>query len=114
MWGQMRDWLVHGGIDDDPRLEQDITGPGYEHDKQDRIVLEAKEKMKKRGLDSPDDGDALALTFAAPVLTKAQKENRRLPWSPFQGRGRRPRSSRPDLDWMKTLLIAMVPTWLSL
>ena len=39
--------------------------------------LEAKECMKKRGLDSPDDGDALALTFAAPVLTKAQRTLRR-------------------------------------
>ena len=40
---------------------------GYAHDKRDRVVLEAKEHMKARGLDSPDDGDALALTFAAPV-----------------------------------------------
>ncbi|MEE8129974.1 MAG: BON domain-containing protein [Vicinamibacterales bacterium] len=61
MWGQMRDWLGHGCIDDNARLEQDVTGPDYQHDKHDRIVLEAKERMKKRGLDSPDDGDALAL-----------------------------------------------------
>ena len=33
--------------------------------------------MKKRGLDSPDDGNALALMFAAPVLTKAQKTLKR-------------------------------------
>jgi hypothetical protein len=31
------------------------------------VVLESKEKMKARGLSSPDDGDALMLTFAAPV-----------------------------------------------
>ena len=44
-----------------------MTGPDYQHDTHDRLVLEAKERMKRRGLDSPDDGDALALTFAAPV-----------------------------------------------
>jgi hypothetical protein len=30
--------------------------------------LEKKKDMKKRGLDSPDDGDAVALTFARPVI----------------------------------------------
>jgi hypothetical protein len=32
----------------------------------DAIILENKEDMKRRGLASPDDGDALALTFADP------------------------------------------------
>jgi hypothetical protein len=32
-----------------------------------QIKIESKESMKKRGLASPDDGDALALTFAEPV-----------------------------------------------
>jgi hypothetical protein len=67
IWGRMRDWLVKGAIDTLPRLETDLTGPGYQHDKSDRLVLESKESMKKRGVDSPDDGDALALTFAQTV-----------------------------------------------
>jgi hypothetical protein len=67
MWGKMREWLRHGAVDPDARLETDLTGPGYHHDKSDRLVLESKEDMKKRGLDSPDDGDALALTFAYPI-----------------------------------------------
>lgn len=71
MWGKMREWLAKGAIDSSPRLETDLTGPGYSHDKRDRIVLESKEKMKDRGVDSPDDGDALALTFAHPVAPKA-------------------------------------------
>jgi hypothetical protein len=33
----------------------------------DAIQLERKEDMKRRGLASSDDGDALALTFAYPV-----------------------------------------------
>jgi hypothetical protein len=69
MWRQMRDWLRHGAIDSTPALEMDLTGPGYKHDSRDRLLLESKEQMKARGVDSPDDGDALALTFAAPVRT---------------------------------------------
>ena len=67
MWSKMRDWLKFGAIDKSPTLETDLTGPGYYHDKRDRLGLESKEKMQARGLASPDDGDALALTFATPV-----------------------------------------------
>ena len=37
------------------------------HDKPLLPLVESKVEMKKRGLDSPDDADALALTFARPV-----------------------------------------------
>lgn len=67
MWGKMKDWLLAGAIDDNPRLECDLTGPGYELDNKVRIKLESKDDMKERGLDSPDDADALALTFARQV-----------------------------------------------
>jgi len=71
IWGKLRDWLPKGAIPLDARLEQDLTGPGFYHDKRDRVVLESKEDMKARGLDSPDDGDALALTFAQTVSPAA-------------------------------------------
>lgn len=67
MWGDMRDWVETGSIDPDPQLAEDLIAPEYGFDKDSRILLEKKEDMKKRGLASPDDGDALALTFAAPV-----------------------------------------------
>ena len=67
MWGQMREWLATGAIDSHPELEIDLGGPSVVPDVRQRVKLESKEQMKKRGLDSPDDGDALALTFAAPV-----------------------------------------------
>lgn len=63
----MRDWLRIGAIPDLPALETDLTGPEYRHDRRDRLLLEAKEDMRRRGLASPDLGDALALTFAYPV-----------------------------------------------
>jgi hypothetical protein len=68
MWGKMKDWLATGAIDKDAELEADLTGPGIVPDNKQRVKLEPKEAMKKRGVDSPDDADALALTFAAPVL----------------------------------------------
>jgi len=67
MWGELKDWLLTGAIDDNPRLESDLAAPGYSLDNRVRIQLESKDEMKKRGLDSPDDADALALTFARHV-----------------------------------------------
>jgi hypothetical protein len=67
MWGKMKEWLATGAIDKDPGLEADLSGPCLVSDKQQRVKLEDKDLMKKRGLDSPDDADALALTFAMPV-----------------------------------------------
>jgi hypothetical protein len=72
MWAKLREWLPKGAIDKSSTLETDLTGPGYHHDKRDRLVLESKESMKARELASPDDGDALALTFAAPIKLKRE------------------------------------------
>lgn len=67
MWGQMKQWLLTAAIDKDQQLEVDLTGPGTRPNDRQLVWLESKEQMKKRGVDSPDDGDALALTFASPV-----------------------------------------------
>ncbi len=68
MWNRMKEWLPTGMIPaDDTRLEVDLTAPGYHLNQQDKLVIESKEKLQKRGVSSPDDGDALALTFAARV-----------------------------------------------
>lgn len=67
IWGAMRDWLAVGCIERDETLATDLTSVEYQFTLKDQIQLERKEDMKKRGLASPDDGDALALTFAEPV-----------------------------------------------
>lgn len=67
MWARMRDWLQGGCIDDDSDLKDDLVGPEYGFDKLERVKLESKEKMKDRGIASPDNGDALACTFAVKV-----------------------------------------------
>ena len=67
----MRDWLAVASIEADLELEADLIGPEYGFDARNRIQLEKKQDMKKRGLSSPDTGDALALTFAQPVAKGA-------------------------------------------
>ncbi len=68
MWFEMREWLALGAaIPRNTALMQDLAAPIYTFDNQDRVALEAKDDIKKRGLPSPDLGDALALTFAFPV-----------------------------------------------
>jgi len=71
MWTNMRAWLPRGAIPDDQQLEDDLTGVEYGYNAEQQIQLEKKEHMKARGLPSPDDGDALALTFAEPVQPRA-------------------------------------------
>lgn len=70
MWGFMRDWLAVGCTRDDPELTADLGNVEYGYDANDAILLEKKEHMRKRGLASPDSGDALALTFAYPAIKK--------------------------------------------
>jgi hypothetical protein len=67
MWQKMKEWLAAGAIDGSAELESDLVGPGVRSDQQQRVWLEDKRSMRNRGLDSPDDADALALTFASPV-----------------------------------------------
>jgi hypothetical protein len=50
-----------------------LSGPGYSLDNRVRVQLESKKDMKKRQLDSPDDADALALTFAQTVAVPQPK-----------------------------------------
>jgi hypothetical protein len=65
LWDKMRDWLKGGCIDDDTDLIKGLVAPEFgPYGKTDRLILEPKESMRAKGLRSPDDADALALTFA--------------------------------------------------
>ena len=67
-WGNMKDALQDGiRIPDEADLKTDLTGVEYGYNIRNQIQLEKKEDMKKRGLQSPDIADALALTYAFPV-----------------------------------------------
>lgn len=67
MWNRLKDWLLSGAIPNDEGLATQITRPGYHINSSNKLVLESKADMAKRGEASPDDADALALTFARPV-----------------------------------------------
>lgn len=68
MWRSLKEWLPRGAIPErDQRLQDDLEAPGYHINRQNKLVLESKDDMQKRGVASPDDGDALALTFAQKV-----------------------------------------------
>ena len=76
MWHSIALWLRDGGVlpknsPESQDIEDDLTSPEFFYNPKGKMQLEAKTDMKARGLSSPDDGDALALTFAAPVLPNA-------------------------------------------
>ena len=69
MWFKLREALrLDLAISDDMALEMELTSPEYAYDIRNRILLEGKDAMKKRGMASPDRADALALTYAVPVI----------------------------------------------
>ena len=84
MWGLMKEWLLIGSIDKDDALATDLTSVEYGFTSKDQIQLERKEDMRKRGIASPDDGDALALTFAFPVPPPVQNIESPLRGTPNQ------------------------------
>jgi len=84
MWSESKDWLLKGAIDEHSELERGLCGPGYHINRSNKVVLESKEQMQKRGEASPDDADALALTFARAVAPVVKKQDQRR-WG---GRGR--------------------------
>jgi hypothetical protein len=80
MWAKAKEWLLGGCIDPrDTTLETDLTAPGYHINRQDRLVIESKEDMAKRGVASPDDADALVLTFAAEIAPQKPRKGGAMP-----------------------------------
>ena len=80
LWAKMRDWLGGAMIDSSQDLHDDFVGPQYEFmGREDKLKLEPKEKMKKRGLSSPDHADALAVTFHAKIARKDINASRNNP-----------------------------------
>jgi hypothetical protein len=71
MYDNTKEWLNNGGaLPMDKVLARDLGSPTYSMTNADKMQLEAKKDIKKRTGRSPDRGDALALTFAAPVRKK--------------------------------------------
>jgi len=76
IWMRSRDWLREPGgadIPDSDTLQADACGPAYYYDANQRLLLESKEQMRRRGVRSPDDWDAIALTFSEPVVERKSR-----------------------------------------
>ena len=78
MWYRMKEWLEDGPnrLPNDAALIADIAAPGYKYASNSTRLIESKKDMKKRGIRSPDGGDAIALTFAEIIESKAMRDER--------------------------------------
>jgi hypothetical protein len=72
MWWLMKQWFedTPARMPNDAALIADICGPQPTESSNGRKLLEKKKDMLKRGIRSPDGGDALSLTFAHPVAPR--------------------------------------------
>jgi hypothetical protein len=78
IWMKSKEWLedeAGADIPDSDSLHADACGPGYKYDSHSRLLLEKKEDMAKRSVPSPDEWDAVALTFAEPVIEYPDDED---------------------------------------
>ena len=76
MWWSMAEWVKQGGVlPNHARTKLDLCAPHYDHrNAAGKMALESKDKIKERGMPSPDFGDALALTWAFPVYIQTPEE----------------------------------------
>ena len=69
MWGNLKEALESEAglsLPDSDSLQADLVGPGYKYNSSGQLVLESKDDMRRRGVPSPDEGDAVALCFSEP------------------------------------------------
>lgn len=78
MWGAVRQWLTTASIPKDRKLKSDLISIKKKPDSTGRIFLLGKKEMKALGFPSPDDGDALAVTFAFPVASESVQVDTRI------------------------------------
>jgi hypothetical protein len=78
MWFLMAEWVKAGGVlPKVPELTAELTAPKYSFDAHNKLLLEKKKDIKARTGTSPDIADAIALTFAQPVLPRDAREHHR-------------------------------------
>ncbi len=73
MWAKAKEWLLLGSLPDEDVLCDQLSLPGYHLNQSGKLVIESKADIQARGETSPDDADALCLTFAQPVALQLGK-----------------------------------------
>ena len=78
LWLGLRKALEAGRfkLPDSDSLQGDLVSCGYKYNSAGQLLLESKEDMRRRGVPSPDEGDAVALTFAEPLITVTEHRSR--------------------------------------
>jgi hypothetical protein len=67
LWGNMKKCLEgRFSIPDTDSLQSDLCCVGFKFDSSGRLVLESKQDLRRRGMPSPDEADAMALCFTEP------------------------------------------------
>jgi hypothetical protein len=68
MWGNLKRALEAGrfGLPDSDSLQADLVSVGYKYSSDGKLLLESKQDMRRRGVPSPDEADAVALCFSEP------------------------------------------------
>jgi phage terminase large subunit len=98
MWFDMAEWMRTGCIPDDDVLHAELTAPVYKFKSNDKRIVESKDDLEKRGVQSPDEADGLAQTFALPIgLSDDLNVVHTLDEIPMELRRRGVK--RPENDW---------------
>lgn len=67
LWNEMRDWLYQNElpvqIPDSDELHGALVSLGFKHRSNGQLLIESKDDLRARGMPSPDEADALSLTF---------------------------------------------------
>lgn len=72
-----REYLMTDGcIPYDRELVHDLAAPTYSYTASNQMIMESKDKMRERGLQSPDVGDGFFCTFHSPVNPSRPAMNR--------------------------------------
>jgi hypothetical protein len=69
MWSNLKKALEEGRVSlpDRDSLQADLVSAGYKYNSAGQLLIESKRDMRKRGVPSPDEADAVALCFADPI-----------------------------------------------
>lgn len=78
MWYRMKEWIEDSPnrLPNEPALIADLSAPGYKYSSNGARLVESKKDMLKRQVRSPDGADAVAMTFAEPVVPRALRDER--------------------------------------
>ena len=80
MYGLAKEWMKDGGslysMDEtlNAQVRYELSSVSYSYDRNNKILLESKEEVKKKIGKSPDYADGFVLSFAYPVQTKLERQ----------------------------------------